>query len=259
MAVFNVRIFSKLSHLRYKYKYAMSLCDFDSTVFSNLLRNLHYTYPNYKNEYEEVEKKYLSIRAKRKRYRSQLRKMLYKFSDLYLVSLTFTDDVLSSTDEKTRLKYVQRWSKEYTLDYFGCVDYGKKNGREHYHLIVALDTPFTVEKYRNKTFLRFLGLDMWEYGFSSCRSIKNDVRNAEKSLDYAFKSALYSFKSSERDNNAKPFHSRGVDYSTLYRYDLSSQNLLLLAENTFRNIDNVPEGIGKRSYIPEEYMNRNSV
>lgn len=217
MAEYNVRIHSKLSYLRYKYRDLDTSFMMKNTHFGHLLFNLHIVYPDYINELPLVEKKYLSIKAKRKRYRSHLRKMLFRYGELYLVSLTFRDDVFSSTDEKTRLKYVQRWCKEFTLDYFGCVDFGKKNGREHYHIIVALDTTLSKEMHRNRLFVRFEGLDLWSYGFSSCRPILSSAGSPERSLDYAFKSALYSFKSADKATH-KPFHSRGVDYSQQYYY-----------------------------------------
>lgn len=55
------------------------------------------------------------------------------------LTLTFTDDVLNKTSVKTRRKYVTRYLKSQSTRYVGNIDFGSKNGREHYHAIVLAD------------------------------------------------------------------------------------------------------------------------
>lgn len=51
------------------------------------------------------------------------------------VTFTFTDDTLASTSKDTRRKYVRRFLKQYCDLYVANIDYGKTNGREHYHAV----------------------------------------------------------------------------------------------------------------------------
>lgn len=59
----------------------------------------------------------------------------YSESPVFL-TLTFTDETLSKTSQKTRRKYVVEYLKSQSAIYVANIDYGGKNGREHYHAIV---------------------------------------------------------------------------------------------------------------------------
>lgn len=50
------------------------------------------------------------------------------------MTLTFDDDALA-TSEDTRRQYVRRWLSKYGA-YVGNKDFGKDNGREHYHAVL---------------------------------------------------------------------------------------------------------------------------
>lgn len=75
------------------------------------------------------------------------------FCPCSFLTLTFTDDVLASTSEDTRRRYVARFLKSISQNYVGNIDYGKLNEREHYHAIVEGDQ---------------LDLSSWTYGFTKC-------------------------------------------------------------------------------------------
>lgn len=66
------------------------------------------------------------------------------------VTLTFDDDVLRDTSEKTRRQYVSRYLKSVSNRYVANIDYGSKNEREHYHAVVLTDYI----------------CDRWQYGFT---------------------------------------------------------------------------------------------
>lgn len=56
------------------------------------------------------------------------------------ITLTFKDDVLNETNEKTRRKYVSRALKSLSSNYCANIDYGqddKYTHREHYHAIAV--------------------------------------------------------------------------------------------------------------------------
>lgn len=57
-------------------------------------------------------------------------------SHVQFLTLTFRDDVLASTSEKTRRTYVSRYLKDNCSRYVANIDYGEENGREHYHAVV---------------------------------------------------------------------------------------------------------------------------
>lgn len=84
-----------------------------------------------------------------KRIREHLESIISKPS-LFL-TLTFTDEVLTSTSQATRRKYVSRLLGAYKVPYIANIDYGEsddyiddkgnaKNGthREHYHAVIQL-------------------------------------------------------------------------------------------------------------------------
>lgn len=56
-------------------------------------------------------------------------------SDYYciFITLTFTDKVLSKTNEKTREIYIKKFLKNESVFYIANRDYGKEKDREHYH------------------------------------------------------------------------------------------------------------------------------
>lgn len=72
------------------------------------------------------------------RLQSRIAYFLSRGSCLFL-TLTFSDETLSKTSEKTRRVYVTRYLKSVCKYYVANVDYGAKNGREHYHALVVAD------------------------------------------------------------------------------------------------------------------------
>lgn len=80
----------------------------------------------------------LSGRNKRRwmRVRSAVRAML-QHSNVCLVTLTFDDETLFGTNETTRRTYVRKYLSNQSDRYIANRDFGKKNGREHYHALVV--------------------------------------------------------------------------------------------------------------------------
>lgn len=85
-----------------------------------------------------VEIERLSNRNKRRwmRVRSAVRAML-QHSGVCLVTLTFDDETLFGTNETTRRTYVRKYLSKQSERYIANRDFGKKNGREHYHALVV--------------------------------------------------------------------------------------------------------------------------
>lgn len=113
------------------------------------------------------------------RLKKRIRYMVESFECCF-VTLTFRDDVLSSTSAESRHKYVNRWLR----DNFSCgvanVDFGGKNGREHYHAIVPVSR---------------VNHDTWSYGALYGKTIKCGSRkDADKLSCYVAKLVNHAIK-----------------------------------------------------------------
>lgn len=89
-------------------------------------------------EWFECERINNAFSNRRKRLSKRINDMLDMGQCLFL-TLTFTNDVFKHTTPETRRKYVSRYLKEYTNKYVANIDFGEKNGREHYHAVVLCD------------------------------------------------------------------------------------------------------------------------
>lgn len=134
---------------------------------------------------EKTLKDYKKYREKTRRVRRKILKMMVLGSCSFL-TLTFNDDVLKSTSEETRRRYVSRFLKTISTDYVGNIDWGKQNGREHYHAVISgIETDMS-------------GWD--QYGFSDCRTIgrKDDECTSSKISKYIYKLSNHATKETTR-------------------------------------------------------------
>lgn len=58
--------------------------------------------------------------------------------NVYFLTFTFSDQFLDS-DNFSKRRYVQRFLKTYFYNYVGNVDFGKINGRVHFHAVACCD------------------------------------------------------------------------------------------------------------------------
>lgn len=89
-------------------------------------------------DWEEARRINHASRARVKRLKKRISSMLESGECLFL-TLTFTDEVLRKTTEDTRRQAVRRYLKSFGVPYVANIDYGKKNGREHYHAVIQTD------------------------------------------------------------------------------------------------------------------------
>lgn len=87
-------------------------------------------------EWEEAGRVVSADRKRTKRLRHKVEKMI-QANQCVFATLTFRDDVLADTSENTRRRYVTRYLKSQQGTYIANIDYGGKNGREHYHAIIS--------------------------------------------------------------------------------------------------------------------------
>lgn len=73
--------------------------------------------------------------CRNKRLNKRIKNMLEMGQCIFL-TLTFDDKTLESTSDETRRCYVVRYLKEQCNCFVANIDFGKKNGREHYHAVV---------------------------------------------------------------------------------------------------------------------------
>ena len=89
-------------------------------------------------DWEEAHRINKASYARAKRLKARISSMLNSGDCLFL-TLTFTDETLGNTTEDTRRQAVRRYLKSFGVPYVANIDYGKKNGREHYHAVIQTD------------------------------------------------------------------------------------------------------------------------
>ena len=112
-----------------------------------------------------------------------------KVSDIVLngkaifLTLTFTDYVLANTSVETRRKYVRRYLKEECNKYCANIDFGSKNGREHYHAIISAKGDS-------------VDLSKWQYGAINAQRIRTSEDDCKKTCKYIAKLTSHAIKES---------------------------------------------------------------
>ena len=97
----------------------------------------------------------------------------------YFITITFDDETLSKTNEKTRRVYVSRWLKGLSPFYVANIDYGKEKGREHYHAVITADTRPPKS---------------WKYGFIDILKVKTSENDTKRISKYISKLTNHAIK-----------------------------------------------------------------
>lgn len=106
--------------------------------------------------YLEAEKILKATLNRNTRLRSRVASLIEKPS--VFVTLTFTDNCLNSTSFETRRRYVHYFLKSCGGRYVANLDFGSKNGREHYHAIIQVDR---------------INPTQWKYGALNVKKIRS--------------------------------------------------------------------------------------
>lgn len=122
---------SILDYFEY-YRRDISVLPFNPLLIRELAKQAQELTPE---EFKEAEKINHASYYRTKRLKKRIESLLKDGKCIFL-TLTFTDDVLASTTEKQRRKKVVSYLKAVSLAYVANIDYGAKNGREHYHAVV---------------------------------------------------------------------------------------------------------------------------
>lgn len=88
--------------------------------------------------YAEAKRVVASDYRRNTRLKNTLKRYMTQGNCLFL-TFTFTDKALSKTSPQYRRHQVTDFLKKYSNSYVANVDFGEKNGREHYHAFIQCD------------------------------------------------------------------------------------------------------------------------
>ena len=156
----NLDLYNKSSKVIYKYIYTDSVSDVE---YKNAISTLSFLEKTFPKEYKEYGRILHAKFARVARLKKRIVDYVYYYDCLFL-TLTFNNEVLSSTSSKTRRDYVSRFLKQFGVPYVANIDFGAKNGREHYHAILCTDN---------------IDYHLWKYGLINGIKIRNDIKTDE--------------------------------------------------------------------------------
>lgn len=81
-------------------------------------------------------------------------------NDCLFLTLTFTDKKFETTSAEFRRIAVKRFLRHFNVPYVANIDFGKKNGREHYHALLQIDE---------------IDYHLWKYGAINGIKVRNDI------------------------------------------------------------------------------------
>lgn len=87
--------------------------------------------------WQECERLNNSFYKKRNRIKDKVKQLLEQ--PCIWLTFTFNDKTLQRTSEDTRRQKVRRLLSEFNTHYLGNIDYGEKNEREHYHIVLQCE------------------------------------------------------------------------------------------------------------------------
>jgi len=152
------------------------------------------TYPDFFSSIEEVllcarySKNYYNRNT---RLTKKIEKLITDYDEPVFITLTFNDSSLDFLSYDTRRKRVREWLKSQGSLYVANVDYGKENGREHYHAIINKKVdPLT-----------------WSYGSCNVKLIFN--KNCKALAKYINKLTNHALKDTA-NRGARIIYSRGL-------------------------------------------------
>lgn len=127
----------------------------------------------------------VSSDAQRRKRLTKRLKSMFQLGECIFLTLTFKDAVLDSTSFETRRRYVTRYLQSQGVDFVGNVDFGGKNGREHYHAVIRADSVDFAPWY--------------EFGGIKAKKCVRDDKSARKMSGYITKLVGHAFKDSTKN------------------------------------------------------------
>lgn len=139
---------------------------------------LDYYYEHIKDKHFDCSLRIMDSRSRKfTRCNKRIEFILAKSNDPCFITLTFTNEVLSSTSAETRRRYVARFLKENCSLYVANIDFSPKVNREHYHAVIGSRVDFSK----------------WTYGFIFAEGVR--FSDSSKQLShYINKLTSHAFK-----------------------------------------------------------------
>lgn len=135
-------------------------------------------------EWHEAQKINKAFYARVKRLKNKITKMLEGGTCIFL-TFTFTDEVLKKTTADTRRQKIRRFLNFYDAPYVANIDFGAKNGREHYHAIIQIDK---------------INYSLYDYGALNGKKIKS-TSDSIKLAKYISKLTNHAIKETTKRNS----------------------------------------------------------
>ena len=127
-------------------------------------------------------------KVKAKKMEQDIIKALSKGYGYMFATLTFEDKYIDEREPRTRRKYIKKYLEQFD-GYIANIDYGKDNGREHYHALIFIKSEILdhfeteIHKDKKKQFRHFIKqnqLPVWKYGYYS---LEKEYENLQKDED----------------------------------------------------------------------------
>ena len=162
-AVHDVRAFNKATYLNYKGIQS------DNTISMKTAWNIYDDYHETEmgeRVWNEAIKIAHANHKQRQRLKKRIRTML-ETSKCVFVTLTFKPSKYDDYNTQDRRLWVVRYLKSLNVPYVANIDFGKKNGREHYHCIVQSDN---------------IDYSCWNKTYGGVKGLKVITDNSEQAL-----------------------------------------------------------------------------
>lgn len=141
----DLQAYLKLGKLERKYRKEN---DFEKIQMLNKNKWVAYSVVYGSDRWREISHAFFVRKRAKARARKRIQWMFDKYPEVFFLTLTFSNDTLESTSERTRHRYVAQFLNAHCGDYIANIDYGDKNQREHFHATVAgFDNSTEWEKY----------------------------------------------------------------------------------------------------------------
>lgn len=138
--VVNQRKFSKLKYQieTLWYRGVMPYDSFNDLVALDKLELLADKLSQNEEYYLEAKKINESFYKRSVRLKERIEHIVCTYPKSLFLTLTFNDLTLNSTTALQRRRIVVKWLKKHVSCYVANIDFGKTNGREHYHAVVGV-------------------------------------------------------------------------------------------------------------------------
>ena len=147
-------------------------------------------------EYKECIRLWNSHIQRVKRLKDRIETMLLSGDCLFL-SITWNNDFYNKHSFNTKKRYVKSFLSSLNCPYVANLDYGKKNGRLHYHAVVQTE---------------YLNPKDWEFGNLDIQRIRNNNEDTERLSKYIAKLTNHAIKETTKRNS--------IIYSRVYQKKL---------------------------------------